>query len=128
VHELSIAQGVVEIVSRHADGRRVTRVEMRVGHLRQVVPSALEFAFGLLTEGTPLQGAELVIEDVAVVAHCRACGAETEMAGFPFQCNCGGYDLELVTGEELLVDSLECEDEATTEGMGDGGATGGDRR
>ncbi len=128
MHELSIAQGVVEIVSRHADGRRVQRVEMRVGHLRQVVPSALEFAFQLLTEGTPLQGAELVIEDVPVVARCRQCGAETEMSGFPFQCGCGGYELELVTGEELLVEALELEDETTTEGMGDGGATEGVRR
>jgi len=127
VHELSIAQGVVEVVSRHAEGRRVTRVEMRVGHLRQVVPSALEFAFGLLTEGTPLQGAALVIEDVPVVARCRACGTETQMDAFPFQCGCGGYELDLVAGEELLVDSLECEDQTTTEGMGDGGATDGIR-
>jgi len=64
VHELSIAEAVVEIALRHAAGRPVERVELRVGHLRQVVPSALEFAFELLSDGTALAGAELVIEDV----------------------------------------------------------------
>jgi hydrogenase nickel incorporation protein HypA/HybF len=61
MHELSIAESVVGIASRHAAGRRVYKVELRVGHLRQVVPSALEFAFELVAQGTSLEGAELVI-------------------------------------------------------------------
>ena len=108
MHELSIAEAVVGIASRHAEGRRVSKVELRVGHLRQVVPSALEFAFQLLTNGTPLEGAELVIEDVPARGRCRECGTETEMRAFPFQCgHCGGFDLEIEAGEELLVDALE---------------------
>jgi len=123
MHELSIAQAVVTIASRHADGRRVRRVELTVGHLRQVVPAALEFAFTLLTDGTELEGAELVIEEVPVTGRCRACGAETTMSDFPLCCAaCGGLDVELVSGEELLVDALELEeeDELTTEGMAHG--------
>lgn len=108
MHELSIAEAVVEIASRHAAGRKVSKVELKVGHLRQVVPSALEFAFELLTTGTPLQGAELVIEDVPARGRCKQCGAETRMRAFPLQCaHCGGLDLEIETGEELLVDALE---------------------
>jgi hydrogenase nickel incorporation protein HypA/HybF len=118
VHELSIAEAVVDIASRHAAGRPVYKVELRVGHLRQVVPSALEFAFELLANGTPLQGAELVIEDVPACGSCRACGVETTMTEFPLQCSaCGGLDLELLAGEELLVDALELEEEMTTGGM-----------
>src|ERR671910_548649 len=56
LHELSIAESVVRIASRQADGRRVTKVQMKVGYLRQVVPSALTFGFGLLAEGTPVEG------------------------------------------------------------------------
>ncbi|MBV8734002.1 MAG: hydrogenase maturation nickel metallochaperone HypA [Solirubrobacterales bacterium] len=112
MHELSIAQAVVEIASRHASGRRVSKVELKVGHLRQVVPSALEFAFELLTDGTSLEGAELVIEDVPARGRCRACGRETVMRGFPLRCrHCGGMDLELEAGEELLVDALELDQE-----------------
>jgi Zn finger protein HypA/HybF involved in hydrogenase expression len=43
------------------------------------------------------------------------------MTEFPLQCSrCGGLDLELLAGEELLVESLELEDAMTTEGMAHG--------
>ena len=123
MHELSIAEAVIDIAQRHANGRRIRRVELKVGHLRQVVPSALEFAFELLTNGTPLEGAELVIEDVPARGHCRACGAETTLTTFPLRCaGCGGLNLDLVAGEELLVIALElAEVELTTEGIAHGG-------
>jgi hydrogenase nickel incorporation protein HypA/HybF len=118
MHELSIAQSVVQIVMRHAGGRRVHRVELRVGHLRQVVPSALEFAFQVVTADTPVEGAELVIVDVPVQGRCRACGAQTVIEAFPMQCErCGGLDVELVAGEELLVDSIEVSDDERATSM-----------
>ena len=121
MHELSIAEAVVHIAERHAAGRTVSRVELRVGYLRQVVPSALEFAFMLLTDGTALEGAELVIEEVPAQGRCRDCASVSTMTDFPLQCSrCGGLDLELLAGEELLVESLELEDAMTTEGMAHG--------
>ena len=123
MHELSIAEGIVAIASRHADGRAVSRVEVKVGHLRQVVPSALTFAFELVAQGTPVEGAELVIEAVPASGRCRGCGAESVLTDFPLQCSaCGGLDLELLSGEELLVDALELEEALTTKGgTGHGG-------
>jgi hydrogenase nickel incorporation protein HypA/HybF len=122
VHELSIAEAVVDVAARHARGRTVRRVELKVGHLRQVVPSSLRFAFQLLTSGTSLEGAELAIEEVPARGRCRACAGETTMRDFPLQCSrCGGLDLELLAGEELLVDALELEEEMATEGIRYGG-------
>jgi hydrogenase nickel incorporation protein HypA/HybF len=123
MHELSIADAVVAIASRHAGGRRVARVELKVGHLRQVVPDALEFAFGLVADGTPVAGAELVIEVVPAAGACRACGIESELPGFPLLCaGCGSADLEVVRGEELLVDAIELEETTTAiGGMSHGG-------
>jgi Zn finger protein HypA/HybF involved in hydrogenase expression len=40
LHELAIAEAIVGISGRHANGRRVTKVYLKVGHLRQIVPSA----------------------------------------------------------------------------------------
>jgi hydrogenase nickel incorporation protein HypA/HybF len=117
VHELSIAEAIVRIADGHAAGRQVVKVELKVGHLRQVVPSALAFAFELVAEGTAVAGAELVVEEVPARGRCRACGAETQLDGFPLQCAaCAGFHLELLQGEELLVDSLELEDALTTNG------------
>jgi hydrogenase nickel incorporation protein HypA/HybF len=111
MHELSIADAIVTIASRHAAGRKVERVEVAVGHLRQVVPDSLQFAFELVAAGTELEGAELAIEPVQARVRCIACEAETELEEFPAHCGaCGGLDVEVTAGEELLVVSIDVED------------------
>lgn len=117
MHELSIAESVVRIAAGHADGRRVTKVYLRVGHLRQVVPSALSFGFEMISQGTPIEGAELEMDVIPAVGTCQACGVETRLENFPLQCgSCGGFDLKIIAGEELYVESLELEElEETTD-------------
>lgn len=113
MHELSIAHSIAEIACRHAAGRRISKVEVKVGRLRQVVPSSLAFSFELVAQGTAAEGAELEMFSVPAVAVCRACGAETELRAFPFQCGaCSGFDLRIVAGEELEVESIECLEES----------------
>ncbi|MGI8859498.1 MAG: hydrogenase maturation nickel metallochaperone HypA [Rubrobacteraceae bacterium] len=108
---MAIAESVVRIAGQHANGRRVTKVYLKVGHLRQVVPSALTFGFELVAQGTPIEGAELALEQIPALGRCRACGVESRLPGFPLQCReCGGFDLEIVEGEELYVESLEMEE------------------
>jgi hydrogenase nickel incorporation protein HypA/HybF len=117
MHELAIAGSLVAIAERHAAGRRVTRVEVAAGHLRQVVPTALEFAFELVAEGTVLEGAELVMTEVPAAGRCRSCGAKSRLDGFPLTCaRCGGWDVELTAGEELRVESLDLEEEEMAHG------------
>ena len=117
MHELSIAESIVAIADAHAGGARVVEVQVKVGHLRQVVPSALEFAFELCAQGTAAEGAELELEVVPVAVVCRACAEESEPDGFPLTCQaCGSFELEIVRGEELVVDSLELEREASRSG------------
>ncbi|MEA2151783.1 MAG: hydrogenase nickel incorporation protein HypA/HybF [Solirubrobacteraceae bacterium] len=115
MHELSIAQAVLDVATRHAKGRRVVKIELRVGHLRQVVPDSLDFAFALLTPGTALDGCELQIEHVPAAGRCRECGAHSALGDFPLRCErCEGLDVEVTEGEELLVDALELEEEPLT--------------
>ena len=112
MHELSIAAHVVGIAARHAEGRRVTKVFLKVGHLRQVVPSALAFSFELVAQGTPVEDAELILEAVPATGRCRDCGAESRLDGFPLLCGaCGGLNLGIAQGEELYVESLEMEEQ-----------------
>jgi hydrogenase nickel incorporation protein HypA/HybF len=94
----------------------VVNVEITVGHLRQVVPDSLEFAWDLVTDGTALDGAGLKTDYVAASAHCRACGSEGELTAFPALCQaCGSLDVEVSGGDELLVEALVLEeDEALT--------------
>ena len=106
MHELAIAESIIGVATRHARGRRVTRVEVTVGHLRQVVPSALEFAFELVAPGV-----ELVLNEVPAAGRCRSCGIESRLDGFPLLCPACGADVEVTAGEELRVESLDVEEE-----------------
>jgi hydrogenase nickel incorporation protein HypA/HybF len=111
MHELAIAESVVEIALAHARGRRVTRIELRVGHLRQVVPSALSFGVELLARGTPAEGAELACTTVPAAGRCRDCGADGPLAAFPLACPaCGSTAIDVTAGEELRVESIEVEE------------------
>jgi hydrogenase nickel incorporation protein HypA/HybF len=117
MHELSIAGAVLDCVLRHAGDKRVTHVQLKVGHLRQVVPSALEFSWSLIVRDTVAEGATLAIEHVATEGACRACGARSPQPVFPLRCqSCGGLDIEVVTGEELEIDWLEVEAEEALSG------------
>jgi hydrogenase nickel incorporation protein HypA/HybF len=117
MHELAIAESVVRIASRHARGRRVAVVVVAAGHLRQVVPEALAFAFELVAAGTPVEGARLELREVPARVRCRACGADTRQDGFPLACRaCGGFDVEVSAGEELRVEALEIETEVMADG------------
>ncbi len=81
------------------------------------MPRAGGLAFELVARGTPAEGAELVLEHVAAAGICRACGSESELDAFPLVCAaCGGWELDIVRGEELAVDSLELEEALLTTG------------
>jgi hydrogenase nickel incorporation protein HypA/HybF len=119
MHELSIAEAIVEVAVRHAAGRRVSAVEVRVGALRQVVPEALEFAFSLVAEGTALDGARLQLVRVAARGRCRACDADCVMDDFPLRCvRCGSLEMDLLAGEELSVEASELDDGETVTSEG----------
>jgi hydrogenase nickel incorporation protein HypA/HybF len=112
VHELALAAAVLRIAEQHGRGRRVVRVELEIGELRQVVPEALEFSFAIAANGTPAEGAELTIEKKPIVVSCDACRVETRLATFPLACGrCGSRDVQLRSGEELSVVALELEEE-----------------
>ena len=116
MHELSLATGIVETVVRHADGRPVTSVEMRIGTLRQVLPESLEFYFGICSRDTVCQGATLEQEIIQARVRCRSCGHEWELVQPDFRCrSCSGTDVEVVAGTEFEVDSIEVTEELSND-------------
>jgi hydrogenase nickel incorporation protein HypA/HybF len=110
MHELSLCEAIAETVTRRSTGRPVSRVTVRIGHLRQVVPDSLVFSWEVLTSGTELAGSELEIEHVPATLACSGCGAVTTLDLPVMLCgSCGGADVEVLTGEELMVVSFELE-------------------
>lgn len=107
VHELSITQSLVDAVSEQTVGAQVLAVNLQVGRLSGVVPDAMRFCFELVTEGTPLQGARLEIAEPDGRANCRGCGDEFDLPDLLLLCPCGSADVELLTGRELCLMSVE---------------------
>ncbi len=108
VHELALCRAVCELVVGKAGGQRVERVELRVGYLRQVVPDSMLFSWEMLTQGTDLEGCELVIDHVPAVVACRACDRRTRLRMPILMCeSCESSDVTLVEGDELLVASID---------------------
>ncbi len=108
MHELSIAESIAAKVRERAAGRPVAAVAIRVGHLRQVVPDALEFCWTMVTDASGLQGCQLEIEQVPATVHCQDCDNTTTLDVPILLCgSCGGSDVTLLTGQEFMVVSLE---------------------
>ena len=106
MHELAIAESVVATVLERTGGR-VSVVRLRVGRLSGVVPNALTFCFELAAAGTALEQAVLEIEEQAGRAHCRDCDADFSLRDAFLLCDCGSADVELLSGRELQVTSVE---------------------
>ncbi len=123
MHELAVAQAIVGAAERHADGRPVTIVRVGVGRLRQVVPEYLTWFFEIAAKETLCEGASLECERLSSLLRCAACGAEWDPAPPPapdqaslivgFRCpECGGGDHTVVSGDELLVESIDVREPA----------------
>ena len=113
MHELSIVEGLMGIVEETAREHalsRVTRIKLRIGEMRQVVPDALQFAFEVTGRETVAEGAEILITNVPIKAHCDECSADFSVEEFCFVCSvCGSGRITVTEGKELYIDSLEGE-------------------
>jgi hydrogenase nickel incorporation protein HypA/HybF len=116
MHELSLATGIVDTVVRHAAGRCVTSVQMRIGTMRQVVPESLDFYFGICSRDTVCEGAELEQEILVARLRCNDCGDEWELDLPDFRCrSCSSTDVEILSGTEFEVESIEVTEEKEAE-------------
>lgn len=112
MHELSIANSLVEIVTEHAAASgadRVLSVTLRLGALSCVNKGALEFSFDLITEDTILRGAKLHFIDVPVSVSCDNCSQVVELPGIQKFCCpvCQTPSADIRAGRELEVEHIE---------------------
>jgi hydrogenase nickel incorporation protein HypA/HybF len=111
MHEVSLAQGIVDIVSEHARSgafRRVTVVHVELGALANVLPDALLVGFDAASKGTAAEGARLVYRHTAGQGWCSDCAADIEVASRLALCpRCAGTRWIVTGGEQMRVLELE---------------------
>lgn len=107
MHELAITQSVVDAVCEHAAGRTVLSVRVEVGALTAVIADSMQFCFELVTEGTVAEGARLDIDQPSGSAHCQDCGADFALTDLVVLCPCGSANVDVTSGRELRILSME---------------------
>lgn len=113
MHELAVCQGLmsqVERVAQHERAQRVTAITLQIGPLSGVEGQLLRDAFPIAAAGSIAAQARLLIEEMPILVECSACGARSEVVPNRLVCGaCGDWRTRLVSGEELLLKSLELE-------------------
>jgi hydrogenase nickel incorporation protein HypA/HybF len=114
MHELSVCLSLlreVERIARENSAGRVTRIALTVGPLSGVEPDLLRNAYPLAVAGTIAEDAELQIDVAGIVVNCSQCGAESAAKANRLVCGaCGDYRTSLVSGDEMVLQSLELDD------------------
>ena len=114
MHEMGITQGILASsfeAAEKAGATKITEIRISVGELTEIQDFALEFAFEALTPGTMAEGATLVVTNIPAHSRCRECGAEYDHDRFQMVCpTCESFNVELLTGRELRIDSIETDD------------------
>jgi len=120
VHELAIAQSLLDIIveeSRKHGLERIRKVRLQIGEFAAVVPESLTFCFELVSSDTVASGAVIEIENVAVRARCGKCDLAFDVQDQVFLCpHCGEPVLELLSGRELNIVSIEGDTERSDDG------------
>jgi len=113
LHEAKLAAGIVETVERVArenGGSRITGIRLQIGEFTCVQPDTLRFCLQTLAEGTIAQNAAISISRIRTRALCTKCRSEFDVHEIEFQCpTCASTDIELVSGRELIIESIEVE-------------------
>ena len=80
---------------------------MEVGSLSGVMPNFLADCWVAVTDGTELQEAEFVIEELAGTAACMDCGEEFTADLNDLQCpHCHSRKLAPLTGRDLTLKEI----------------------
>ena len=115
MHELGIAQNILEIVQQAVPKEQVPAVRwirLRIGQFSGIVPDSLEFCFQAIVSETPMHQAGLAIERVPTVFQCRKCAYRFHVNDLEYLCQaCKSSDLEIISGKELDIVEIELADE-----------------
>ncbi|HEV3199931.1 MAG TPA: hydrogenase maturation nickel metallochaperone HypA [Bryobacteraceae bacterium] len=116
MHELSIAISLIEAAQEEAEKHHaagVTAVHLRLGALAGVERDALLFSYGLASEGTPLEGSQLIVEEMPVMVFCASCRERRPIRSLQSFCCavCDTPATEIVQGRELEIVALDIDQE-----------------
>ena len=113
MHELAICQALmtqVESIAAERNARTVVTIVVGMGPLSGVEEQLLQHAYPVASAGTIAEGAELVIESLPLRIRCTQCGKESDVQPNKLVCgHCGDWRTSVISGDELMLMSVELE-------------------
>lgn len=113
MHELAICQSLmsqVEQIALEHDAQCVMSIVVGIGPLSGVEAQLLKNAYSIASAGTLAENAELIIEFLPIRVKCNQCGSESDALPNKLLCKqCGDWRTTLISGDELLLMSVELE-------------------
>lgn len=115
MHETGIAIEITSIVTSSIplglSNTKVVWINLQVGKFSAVMPDSLRFCFEVAPEGSSLEDAELFIEEISMEAKCDNCHHKWSINKPMFLCSrCGRKSVDIKSGRELFVESIEIND------------------
>jgi len=113
MHEQNICESLLALAIKHAEQAnvaRILRIYLIVGEYSGVVDESVVFYFRLLSKGTIAEGAEIDFTHIPAQLHCRNCDTVFTPEQLNLRCpNCHERQVEIVSGKEMYLESLEVE-------------------
>jgi hydrogenase nickel incorporation protein HypA/HybF len=113
MHEMSLAEGVLQIIEDAAKEQNFSRVKtvwLEIGLLAGVEVEAMRFCFDAVARDTIAQDAVLEIIQPPGQAWCMQCSSAVQVQALYDACpKCGGYQLQVTGGNDMRVKELDVE-------------------
>jgi hydrogenase nickel incorporation protein HypA/HybF len=110
MHELTVAQSILDIAVKEAGQRKITEISLVLGELSSVAEESVKFCFEVISQGTYAEGALISLTKVQALFRCRHCLFEFGMDRKGLCPSCGQRKGDLVRGKEFYIESIEVED------------------
>lgn len=108
MHELSIAEAVLELARKHVPPDALLRkVSLRVGRLRAIDGSAMELAWSAVLDGAPEGKVALEMTLLPWRLRCPDCAREFDADDYPARCACGSGGAMPIGTDDLQLESID---------------------
>jgi hydrogenase nickel incorporation protein HypA/HybF len=113
MHEMSLAEGVLQLIEDSAKTQNFSRVKtvwLEIGQLAGVEVEAMKFCFDAVVRDSIAEDAKLEIIDIPGQAWCLHCAEVVHVTALYDACpRCGSHQMQVTGGNEMRVKELDVE-------------------
>lgn len=111
MHEMALAEGILQVVEdavRSRNVKRITEIRLEIGALAGVELEALHFCLDVVLRGSLAEGAQVDLDLLPGAGWCLACGEQVTISALFDACPlCGGYQVQATGGTEMRVKEIQ---------------------